>query len=485
MSFITLQFVALFITVVPLYFVLPLERRWLLLLIASYIFYAGSEIFYLPLILTSTLIDFYAAQAIERTPAEQTARRRFYLSLSIFTNLGMLFFFKYLGFFTNTATVALSQFGITYAPIISDVLLPVGISFYTFQSMAYTIDVYRGTIPAEKHLGIFATFVAFFPQLVAGPIERASNMLPQFRQKFTFDYGRVVSGLRLMLWGAFSKVVIADRLAVYVNTVYGDIERYSGYILIIATVFFGAQIYLDFRGYSDIAIGAARVMGFDLMENFRQPYVSTSVREFWRRWHISLSTWFRDYLYFPLGGSRVPFWRNLMNILIVFSVSSLWHGATLTFLAYAVLHGIYVTFELVWMKIFNTFKRKPPRWQIIMQWAITMVLLTFARIFFRAENWADGAYVVRNMFNNTLASGIYGAEPFNSTWLPEGLQLRIALLMVVFVYVYDQLAERYPIAEWVSARPILRWVCYIGGILLIVLTLMDIGDVPQFIYYQF
>ena len=221
-------------------------------------------------------------------------------------------------------------------------MLPVGISFYTFQSMAYTIDVYRGVVEPEKHLGIMATFVAFFPQLVAGPIERAPHMLPQFRQRMSFDQARTVEGLRLILWGAFKKIVIADRLAIYVNTVYNAPRHYSGLPLIAATIFFAFQIYCDFSAYSDIAIGAAKILGFDLMENFRQPYFSKSVREFWGRWHISLSTWFRDYLYIPLGGNRVTFTRHLLNLMIVFVVSGLWHGASWTFVIWGALHGLYI-----------------------------------------------------------------------------------------------------------------------------------------------
>ncbi|MEP7292371.1 MAG: MBOAT family O-acyltransferase, partial [Chloroflexota bacterium] len=293
MTFTSPEFVIFFAAFVPLYFAIAHRFRWLLLLVASYFFYAYGSGIYVLLIITTTLIDYAAARAMGASAAPR--RRKLFLTASLSANLGTLFLFKYFNFF-NQSLAALT--GYSANPL--HLILPVGISFYTFQSMAYTIDVYRGAVEPEKHLGIFATFVAFFPQLVAGPIERARHMLPQFHQRAQFDTQRTVEGLRLILWGAFKKIVIADRLAIYVNAVYNDPSHYSGLPLLAATIFFAFQIYCDFSGYSDIAIGAAKVIGFDLSLNFRQPYFAKSPREFWTRWHISLSGWFRDYLYIPL-----------------------------------------------------------------------------------------------------------------------------------------------------------------------------------------
>ncbi len=343
MTFTSPEFVIFFSAFVPLYFATAHRYRWVLLLLASYFFYAYGSGIYVVLILFSTLVDYTSARAMGVTTNPR--RKKLLLAASLTVNLGTLFIFKYFNFFNQSFAALAEVLSVGYPIGALSVLLPVGISFYTFQSMAYTIDVYRGAIEPEKHLGIMATFVAFFPQLVAGPIERAQHMLPQFRRRVQFDTERTVAGLRLILWGAFKKIVIADRLAIYVNTVYNAPERHSGLPLLIATVFFAFQIYSDFSAYTDIAIGSAKILGFDLMENFRQPYFSKSAREFWARWHISLSTWFRDYLYIPLGGNRVPFPRYLLNLMIVFVVSGLWHGASWTFVIWGALHGIYIVVE--------------------------------------------------------------------------------------------------------------------------------------------
>src|SRR5690606_11316178 len=305
MSFTSPEFVLFFAAYFAVYFVLPHRWRWAWILVASYFFYAYGHGEYLWIILLTTTVDYTVARLIHRTKNPRS--RKLLLLVSITLNLSILFAFKYFDFFNNSLAAISQQLELPYAVGGLSLALPVGISFYTFQSMAYTIDVYRRKIPAENHAGVFAALVAFFPQLVAGPIERAPHMLPQYRQRFRFNEERTVEGMRRILWGFFKKIVIADRLAIYVNGVYNSPYEYSGFPLIVATLFFAFQIYCDFSAYSDIAIGTARIMGFDLMENFRQPYFARSIREFWARWHISLSTWFRDYLYIPLGGNRVPF----------------------------------------------------------------------------------------------------------------------------------------------------------------------------------
>lgn len=297
------------------------------------------------LIILSTIIDYFAGLKIYGSKSIKI--KRLFLCFSIISNLGLLFAFKYFNFFSDSFRALLQQFSIPMDPITLKVILPVGISFYTFQTMSYTIDVYREKIGAQKHLGIFAVYVSFFPQLVAGPIERATNLLPQFFEKHNFEYKRAADGLKLMLWGFFKKVVVADRLSSIVNIVYNDPTSFTGTPLILATIFFAFQIYCDFSGYSDIAIGAAQIMGFRLMDNFKRPYFSRSISEFWKRWHISLSTWFKDYLYIPLGGNRVAIPRWYANLFIVFLVSGLWHGANWTFVIWGALHGIYLILEMV------------------------------------------------------------------------------------------------------------------------------------------
>ena len=319
MLFNSFEFLIFFVIFFVIYFAVPHKYRWAFVLVASYYFYMSWNVGYVFLILGSTTLDYLISKKMAGLPNK--AQRKKYLIVSIIFNLGLLFIFKYFNFFGSLISQIIVILGWNYQVPFVDLPLPVGISFYTFQTMSYTIDVYRGKTKAESHFGIFALFVSFFPQLVAGPIERPSRLIPQFYKKIDFDYKRVTSGLKLMTWGLFKKIVIADRLAYYVNTVYSDPSSFDSFALIVATYFFAFQIYCDFSGYSDIAIGVARVFGFELMENFRQPYFSQSISEFWGRWHISLSTWFKDYLYIPLGGNRVAKPRWLLNLLIVFVVS--------------------------------------------------------------------------------------------------------------------------------------------------------------------
>jgi alginate O-acetyltransferase complex protein AlgI len=341
----SIEFLLFFPVVVAIYFATPQRYRWALLLAASYYFYASWKPEYLLLIIASTLVDYGCGLRMGSIAGK--ARRKKWLLVSLTSNLGLLFAFKYFNFFNESARAVFDRFNIFYDVPAFDLLLPVGISFYTFQTLSYSIDVYRGRQRPERHLGIFALYVSFFPQLVAGPIERSTHLLPQFFQPHRFEYDRVTSGLRLVLWGFFKKVVVADRLALYVNAVYNDPSAHTGPTILLATYFFAFQIYCDFSGYSDIAIGTARVMGYDLMQNFRRPYFARSISEFWSRWHISLSTWFRDYLYIPLGGNRVPRWRWYVNLFAVFLISGLWHGANWTFVVWGALHGTYLIVGLV------------------------------------------------------------------------------------------------------------------------------------------
>jgi D-alanyl-lipoteichoic acid acyltransferase DltB (MBOAT superfamily) len=335
MIFNSLEFLAFFPIVTLLYFVVPRRMQWALLLIASCIFYMAFRPVYVLILVFTILVDYVAGLLI--APAVGW-RRRAWLGASIAANVGVLAVFKYWNFAAGNLN------GLAGRPLVPllDILLPIGLSFHTFQAMSYTIEVYRGRQPPERHLGIYALYVMFYPQLVAGPIERPQNLLPQFRDGHEFDAARVTRGLSLMMWGFFKKIVVADRLAIAVNHVYARPGDFDGAALLLATYAFAFQIYCDFSGYSDIALGSAEVMGFELMKNFDRPYASASVAEFWRRWHISLSTWFRDYLYIPLGGSKVGPARTGANLLIVFLVSGLWHGANWTYVAWGALHGLYI-----------------------------------------------------------------------------------------------------------------------------------------------
>jgi len=320
MQFNSIEFLVFFFIVVVFYFSIPYRFRWILLLAASYYFYMCWRPEYIILIIASTLVDYIAG--LKMGGIESKPRRKKYLIISLMINLGLLFSFKYFNFFNDSLRILFSRYNMLYRVPSFNILLPVGISFYTFQTLSYTIDVYRGERRPERHLGIFALYVAFFPQLVSGPIERSKRLLPQFYKRFDFDYKRLTHGLRLMLWGFFQKVVIADRLAIVVDHVYNNPSEHTSTAFIIATYFFAFQIYCDFAGYTDIARGAAKILGYELMLNFQRPYFAKSIRDFWRRWHISLTSWFRDYLYIPLGGNRVVKWRWYYNLFIVFFISA-------------------------------------------------------------------------------------------------------------------------------------------------------------------
>lgn len=330
---------------VILYFLLPPRKRWAFLLAASYYFYMCWKLEYIFLIVISTLVDYYAGLHMGRT--KDQGKRKKFLVLSLVSNLGILFAFKYFNFFNESARAAFQHFNIGYHIPFFNVLLPVGISFYTFQTLSYTIEVYRGKQKPENHLGIFALYVSFFPQLVAGPIERSTNLLPQFYTKQEFTYDNATNGLKLVMWGLFKKVVIADRIGVLVATIFAHPQQFSGVEFILGSILFSYQVYCDFSGYSDIAIGTAQIFGFKLMTNFRRPFHAISLADLWQRWHISLSTWFRDYLYIPLGGNRKGKWRTYFNVFMVFFISGLWHGAAWTYVIWGSVHGVFMALELM------------------------------------------------------------------------------------------------------------------------------------------
>ncbi len=397
MLFNSLQFIIFYIVITSGYYAIAHRWRWALLLLASCYFYMVFVPKYIIILMCVIVIDYVAGIYIEKTTKN---KRKYWLLASIAANVGILFVFKYYSFFNENLTQLTTWFGGSNPLPIWSVVLPIGLSFHTFQAMSYTIEVYKGKQKAERHLGHYALYVLFYPQLVAGPIERPQNILPQFKIAHRFDAQLFKSGLWLMLGGFFRKVVIADRLAVAVNAAYNQVDHQNGLTLALATILFAFQIYCDFSGYSDIAIGAARTMGFKLMTNFDKPYLASNISQFWHRWHISLSTWFRDYVYIPLGGNRVLVARWFSNLIIVFLLSGFWHGANWTFIIWGLLHGIYLISEILIKR--HTKLRLP----LVLQRITTFVLVCLAWIFFRANTVSDAFIILQKIGNLSISSTI-------------------------------------------------------------------------------
>ena len=366
--------------------------------------------------------------------------------------------------------------------MVLSLLLPVGISFYTFQAIGYTIDVYRGDIPAEHHIGKYAAFVAFFPQLVAGPIERTRNLLPQLKEERFFDYGQATYGLKLMAWGYFKKMVVADTLALYVDKIYGDMHFFSGFARLTVIFFFSIQIYCDFSGYSDIARGTAKLFGVELMENFKSPYFSTSVREFWRRWHISLSTWFRDYVYIPLGGNRVSRLRNAVNVMITFLLSGLWHGASLTFVMWGGLHGGLQVVE----KQVDAHKNKKEKKQKVpygIKVIFNFIIISVLWVFFRAVNFKDAAYMLVYWYQGLQNPVQWVVSGFGNLGIGVATAVKL-LLMLLLLAVFDYISLKKDVIDCIGKWKLpCRWTVYIGIIILIFLWAP--AESAQFIYFDF
>ena len=469
------------------YFAIPHRLRWILLLGASYYFYISWKPAYVILIIITTLITYYAGIRMGKIGTKP--KRKTILFFSLFFNLGFLFVFKYYNFFSDSLRVIFQQYNLFYGSPALDVLLPIGISFYTFKNLSYVIDVYRGDKSPEKHLGYLALYVVFFPQLLAGPIERATRFLPQLYGRFDFDYSRVTNGLKLMLWGLFQKMVIADNLALLVDSVYNNPTHHSGVGLVLGTFFFAFQIYCDFAGYSDMAIGAAQVMGFTTMDNFNRPYFSKSIPEFWRRWHISLSTWFRDYLYIPIGGNRVTVPRWYFNLFIVLLICGLWHGANWTFVVWGGLHGIYLVFSAFTQKMREKIRKaigldRVPRLHHDLKIVVTFFLVCFAWIFFRANNISDAIYIISHLF--TGWEDIFHADDLmkNLLWGSLKFEWIIALASVGVLILVERGTGHGSIAEMISAKPIwIRWPAYY--FIFLSILLFGVFGKKQFIYFQF
>jgi len=497
MLFNSLDFMVFFPVVVLLYFLIPHKLRYIWLLLASYYFYMCWNVKYALLMLLSTAVTYLSGRLMEsfrRQPWRQTRKikcQKLCVAGSFAINLSILFFFKYFNFAFDNLSYFLSLVHIHLKQPEFEILLPVGISFYTFQALSYTIDVYRQDIHAEKNFLRYALFVSFFPQLVAGPIERSKNLIKQFYEVHRFEYQRVKDGLLLMLWGFFMKLVIADRITILVDQVYSSWERYDGLAILVATVLFAIQIYCDLGSYSNIAVGAAQVMGFQLMENFRQPYFAVSVADFWRRWHISLTSWFRDYLYIPLGGNRKGKLRKYFNLMIVFLIGGLWHGASWHYVAWGGLNGFYQVIGDI---------TKPLRERIIsilkinkgcfsyrlMQRMITFVLVDFTWLFFRADGFKAGIMMLKQ-----IASEFELGALIDGSLLKLGLNgknIIVALLSIGVLWLVDWCRTRGSIRHWLDQQNLVfRWGMYYAAMFaIIIFGVYGLEyDSSAFIYFQF
>jgi len=482
MLFNSLSF-AVFLPIVFLIYWFAVQRdlrlQNLLLLVASYFFYACWDWRFLFLLVFSTLLDYFTGLKIHE--ATEGLKRKFWLCLSICVNLGFLGIFKYYNFFAESFSNALSLIGLQANLGSLNIILPVGISFYTFHGLSYVIDIYKKRILPEYNFNNYSVFVSFFPLLVAGPIERATHLLPQIVKPRTFNYNKAVDGLRQILWGLFKKIVIADNCAEYANTIFNNSADYSGSTLVLGALFFTFQIYCDFSGYSDIALGTARLFGIELLRNFAFPYFSRDIAEFWRRWHISLSSWFRDYLYIPLGGSKGGTWMKVRNTFIIFLVSGFWHGANWTFVFWGALNAIYflpllltknnrVNIETV------ALGRTLPSLKEFTHMLLTFSLTVFAWIFFRANNLNHAFSIVSEIFSSSLFTLPYFKEIFSA--------IPLVILIILFVIIeWMGRTEQFAIAklgsDWNRA---VRHVFYYGIILVI---FWFGGKEQQFIYFQF
>ena len=484
MLFNSFEFLIFFPVIVIAYFLLPHRFRWFHLLVASCLFYMAFIPVYVLILIVTILIDYVAGILIEDATG---SRRKMYLMLSLVANIGVLAVFKYYNFFIGNINTVFHLINSKYTLSFLGIILPLGLSFHTFQAMSYTIEVYRGHEKAERHFGIYALYVMFFPQLVAGPIERPQNILYQFREKHNFNYELATSGLRLMAWGLFKKVVIADRLAIFVNLIYDNPRHAQGLPLLVATVFFAIQIYCDFSGYSDMALGTARVMGFRLMTNFNRPYFARTIAEFWKRWHISLSTWFRDYLYISVGGNRVSMPRRYFNLFIVFLVSGFWHGANWTFIVWGALHGIYQIIGIITRDFRHRLSSFLPYClDKSIDILITCALVTFAWIFFRAGSIHDAWYIITHMLDSSHAveRGVdfYGVSAVKVFY--TRLEWFYLILGVSTLIIVEALQRRLNISKLLIQQPImLRWAGYFAIVMAIVFC--GAFEKVQFIYFQF
>ncbi len=480
MLFNSIEFLIFFPVVTILYFLLPHKIRWFLLLVSSCLFYMAFVPKYILILGFTIIIDYFAGIMIDKMKGNN---KRIFLIISILANVGILFVFKYFNFFNENVTRVANLLNWNYPISSLSIILPIGLSFHTFQSMSYIIEVYRGKHQPEKHFGIYALYVMYYPQLVAGPIERPQNMLWQFHTEHKFDSKRTVDGLKLMAWGFFKKLVIADNLALVVNAAYKSPDSISGLSLVLATYFFAFQIYCDFSGYTDIARGASRIMGIELIKNFNLPYFSKSISEFWRRWHISLSSWFTDYVYISLGGNRCAKWKWHRNLMIVFLLSGLWHGAAWTYVIWGGLNGFYLVFAL-WTKglrekITHTIKLdRFPSIQNVVKVIISFNLICFSWIFFRASSFTSARYIIKKIFTDFSLNINLGAVGITR------YQVVLCICVIAFLVLVQLIQRSKRLSDEIAKKPIvLRWGLYYAG--LVLLIIFGVFTTSSFIYFQF
>lgn len=489
MLFNSFRFLVFFPIVFLLYWNLPFRFRKYMLLIASWYFYMCWKPELIVLLLLSTGVDYLCGLGIEKYRSNPR-KARFFLILSLFVNLGLLFFFKYLNFFGETLTAICQMVSIPFTVPTLNILLPVGISFYTFQTLSYTIDIYRGKLQAERDFVTFALFVSFFPQLVAGPIEKASNLLPQLKDEHPFSYDNAAYGLKLMAWGFFKKLVIADRLgALLADPVFENPEAYSGGAFLIAAAAFAIQIYCDFGGYSDIARGCAKTMGIDLMVNFKAPYLfSTSISDYWQRNHTSLTQWFREYVYFPLGGNRKGPRKKALFITVTFFLSGLWHGAGWTFVIWGLLQAVYLNAEALFSRpsIHKTFlnSRLASCCKGLFSRLWTFALCCFSLVFFRADSIGDALYILRHSITGGKMPVQYVKNALRALY-PGTVLTAVLLFSLTLLFLFDAVNEREDAITALSNRPVyIRWSVYTVFLLFLIL-LIPKENVAPFIYFQF
>lgn len=494
MLFNSLEFLIFFPIVAILYYLIPAKYRYIWLLVSSYYFYMCWNVLYSLILLGATIVTYCCGLLLQKFSDVDASdrKKKMVLAVSCVLNLSVLFVFKYSDFIIENMQRVLNRVNINVSIPRVSLLLPVGISFYLFQAIGYTIDVYRKTIRAERNFLKYALFVSFFPQLVAGPIERSSNLLPQFEEVHEFDLQKIKDNLVLMGWGLFMKIVIADRIAILVDTVYGNLYVYGGWYIIIATILFAFQIYCDFAGYTTIAIGAAGVMGFRLMDNFKSPYCAVTVKDFWGRWHISLTGWFRDYLYIPLGGNRKGKIRKYLNQIIVFLVSGLWHGAMWSYVVWGGINGLYLVlgdiFAPIRAKIREKLKYDNSTWgDRAFQVVITFIMVDFSWIFFRARGTKEAMLAIRSIFE-VKNVGIL----FDGSLYSLGLDIRnfwFMIVSLVLLFAVDELHYYgFSFREWLKKQNLwFRWICYLSLIgMIVVFGIWGAGyDSTAFIYFQF
>lgn len=481
MSFSSFSFGIFLLIAFFIYYALPSQKRWAVLLCASIIFYMSYSLSHILILGVITLITYVSAIRID--VSDSTLSRKLWFAFALVSSTGLLIFFKYFNFFSVSITSITRMFLPDVQPVILQLLLPAGISFYTFQSLGYLIDVYKGQIHAERHFGIYAAFVSFFPQILSGPIGRGGRLLPQYHSSITFNYDDITYGLKLMAWGYFKKLAIADTYSLYVNKIYDSMQQYEGLSLFLATLMFTIQIYCDFSGYSDIAIGTARLFGIHLDINFKSPYFSSSVKEFWSRWHISLSQWFRDYVYIPLGGNRKGTFRTYANLLVTFLVSGLWHGANWTFVIWGALHGIGQIFE----KLFHTNTRSSTtagRVNRAFRTLLTFIFCSFAWAFFRANNVQDALYMFSHFIIGIAQPITYLRTAYGDLSLSWHTVFFLIIPMIPLA-LFDYYSLRLNVIEKISSLSLgKRWMIYICFVLFVVI-LLPAGSGHQFIYFQF